>query len=312
MKNQKSKYAYRNRVLLLPVLAMIALDVVVSLYYLIYDLTDLFLCSSLVFFLALILISNLTRRVRYKIAEKYVMSALYQDLDPDMYKENLDVRNVLCLPEYAMAEAELDRGNYQITLNVTERLLRKKRAFPARYSFFVRKLHIYHCLNDIDNLKNTYKELDRLLQSRSKRIQKTWRTPTVQYFEAYANGDYEACISICKNELATWEVKGAPNKLSSVLFMYRLAVALFMAKDYVAAEKYFSEVQEMAPKLDIAKRSALYLEAISESKDTVPSVILTADPEYRLYSKKARVIYAIVSTLFIIICALAAPLISRL
>ena len=214
-----------------------------------------------------------------KIANHYIHSILFQDLDPSRYKEVLMGSRFFSPPVSCKMMGAYCSGDYQTTVNICEKMLRNK--LKPNHAFFYLSLLacVYFETRNFEELKTICSRYQTSLSEYGgKSLQDI---PLMCFMRSFLKGDYD----ICKNLIE----KGNRNKKVGNLQIIRdrlyYAIITYELGQSEKAKSCFEEIIENAPKLNYALLAKKYLDAINSlDESTLVYPKLNPDPNYILYT----------------------------
>lgn len=221
------------------------------------------------------------RIVIRKIANHYIHSILFQDLDAEKYKEVLTGSKFFFPPAFCRLMGAYCSGDYQTTVDICEKWLRGK--LKPRNAFFCLSLLacVYFETRNFEELKTICDRYQAVLSQLNGKNLKD--TPLMYFMQLYSNGDYDACKKLIE--------EGRRNERAWILQIIRdrlyYAVVVYELGQTEEARSYFAEIMERAPKLNYASLAKRYIDAIDSSdKSALAYPKLIPNPNYVLYTPK--------------------------
>ena len=213
------------------------------------------------------------------------MPPLFTDLDPEKFKDKIDVAKSFpfCIP-YRMYYAFYS-GDYHQTVNICTAMLKKKMItrYKLRYLSFVGK--VYFELGDSEKLKLVCDKFDEWsAKSRPEGILKE----AFAIYREYSNGNFEKCIDLYKNSKCKVKPRSIKYKLFSIYSELYYAILLYKAQHTEEAAKHFKKVISEGPKLNSSVIAQNYLDDINGVKELSTYDEVLPDEDYRLLSPKTE------------------------
>lgn len=227
-------------------------------------------------------------------AKRNLVSILTHEMDPDRFNAIvLNGKGFLPHPTYRAAHA-LYAGDYQTAVNIYSHYAGKYKTQAGKTRCLAFLARIYFELGDMENLKavcNQYRG-DKGM---------------IPYYRAYAAGQYEECIAICKEKDAKATAKQPP--VGAVNSCLHYAFAYAKLGDRENACKYFAEITKTAPKLHVATVAQNYLDGsdLPQVTAVLPQKDVSLDTPILARRKKAMFLLGLLAVLGILLAPLLSP-----
>ena len=237
-------------------------------------LTDLNICIEILVFLIYFFLLN---KINYWLSLYNFYSIIYNDLDSELFN---DVINCLGknrkISELWYVQSFYFIGDYRNMVSLCSESMKsdKRKVFQFTYLFMLAE--VYFELGEKEKLKYTCEKIDLLASDKTTFKQKFFgilkfiflgindnKTLKMvfakrEFFESYLNDDFEKCIITLNKKKRKTNYQKVNKDLSLAIIYYR-------SGDMTQSKMLFEEISQKAPKMNFAKISQKYLEAIENS-----------------------------------------------
>lgn len=270
--------AYRVQFNLLTILsALIALVPTCWVVFVMRDHFWLILVSCLLYLF-------LRRIIAFRLYNKFIMAPLIHEMDPTLYRAILLEAKWAAYPGVDHMFAAYYHGEYQTVIDLCANKMADPKCQRFTLFYLLELASTYFELNDMAALRRTLDHYDAYLATRKDGDALRQKYQSMQYYRAYADGDYAACRVIIEPLIRKGDLL-----LYHVEFSFLHALACYRLGDLTAAQSSFAFVVQNAPKLHFCTIAQKYLDAMERGEDYCAEVTtLTPDPAYQPLSFPAR------------------------
>ncbi len=281
-----AKAIVRNYRIIVIILAVFSIGIIVFLNFLKLDFY--------IHILSVLGVFVIYRIIGLSISFKQIHSILLLKFDAPQYKEVIFQKGLRPHIAFQLDSAAYN-GEYQTVINLCSKVINGKFKRNFKLSVFACMARAYYEMGDMKNLEHTCNLFDDFLTGHNKKINPNIEL-IMRYYRHYVLEDYKTCFSIL-DELNSLRKDNLRNgKISKIFATYNYGVLYYKTRDFDNAIIHFNNVIEVAPKLQNAKLSQKYIEAINNSVEFVSEydeILPENDYEIPFLKFRKRLIFAL-------------------
>jgi len=252
----------------------------------VYITACIFTNNFIVFFL--LFITLIVSKIFFPImANKILLPVLLNEMDAEEFQKIVDNKRFTVSPMYQITAA-LSSGDYQKVVNIsTKKLFDQKTSIKLKCFYLTALARAYFEVRDFEKLQIAVAKFQEYKEIYSPEQFALVDNSVWEYYQNFLKQDYKACKTICKernSKLKSGTSKYKFRKLQNNLYY---ALACYENDDIDTAKNCFETITSNAPKLNIARLSAKYLNAIEQNLDipfTTPSLV--PDIDFEIFDSK--------------------------
>lgn len=270
MENKKAKSIVRRY----KIEKLIILFSVFIIFCAVLILTDLNIGIEILVFLIYFFLLN---KINYWLSLYNFYSLIYNDLDSELFN---DVINCLGknkkISELWYVQSFYFTGDYRNMVSMCSESMKSDKRKVFRFTYLFMLAEVYFELGEKEKLKYTCEKIDLLLSDKNTFKQKFFGIlrfiflginenktmkmifKNIKFFESYLEGDLQECITMLDKR------KRKTNYQKVNKDFYR-AIIYYRSGDMTQSKMLFEEIIQKSPKMNFAKISQKYLEAIEIS-----------------------------------------------
>lgn len=216
------------------------------------------------------------------ISKKTLRSVLLDQLDSiefqkiankGLFSANLSFR----------AGAAIAAGDYQTVVDIANTMLANKKCCgKARYYYLSMLARTYFELRDFEKLELLLKKHNDI----SAKKLPTKQNLVWDYYHHFLNGDYNACLEMCKRKSGSLKSQFSATKYHVCISTFYYAVACYSASNLTEAKSIFEKIVSSAPKLHLSVISQKYIDAIDNNAKISTIEYILPTENYQPYNEK--------------------------
>ncbi len=234
------------------------------------------------------------RIISLRIIFKQIHSILLLKFDAPKYKEVIFQKGLRPNIAFQLDSAAYN-GEYQTVINLCNKVINGKFKSKFKPNFFACMARAYYEMGDMKNLEYTCNTFDEFLSGYNKKINPNIKL-MMRYYRQFVLEDYQTCFSILEELNVLRKDNSRNGKISKIFTSYNYGVLCYKTGDFDNAIMHFNNVIETAPKLQNAKLSQKYIDAINNSVEFTSDydeVLPDNDYEIPFFKFRKRMIFAI-------------------
>lgn len=256
----------------------------------------LFLSNNILFFFITVLLFFLFQRIiQTHFHEKYIVSSLLNELNPEKYTAFLNAGKIVSMHLFERVNSAYYLGDYATVINICWLKLKNEKSLNNKVLYLLFLARSYFILGDLENVRlvcDKFKELTAMEidcdKIRNNHIY-------FRFLELYLDEKFSECKALYEGALLKDETYKV--LLYEIQTKFTYAISCYKCGDIEIAKENFNYIVSKAPYLNISVISQKYLNAIESNISYQPEKIVITTNESFILPKppKSIKIYKIIT-----------------